>query len=555
MRSEPQFAAGTLPDARATEHRIPMRDGVRLATDVYLPPRAQWPLPAVLIRMPYDKTGRYCFLPEVGEHFAAHGFVCVIQDVRGKYRSEGERTAFANEANDGWDTVEWIIAQEWSNGAVGTWGDSYYGFTQWALASTGHPAHRAMVPRVTGHHFGNMRPGGGMPTRTLLDWVVDCWSQSELVVENGVDHDVRPAIDSVHPALHAGRAHLERFLAVAEAPEAAIEQLFPGGNPASHLRVAALHTGGWFDNLQFWQLEDWRDAQHSPAAPHQYLRMWSSDHEDYRWREPGTALGPDFGIGEDPLRAHVPQLLAEPISFFRHYLADTAGGGLPLERWDAPTIRYEHVRVGHRDAAEWPPRRVTALRLGLDGSARSQDGVLSDADAPRTAESVSWVHDPERPVPYLIASEWNQNCPGLPDEQHLHLRDDLAVFTGAPLGAPLDIVGSVNFTARITAPTARTHVIARLFDVAPDDSAHVILGNAIDAIADGSTAFELWLGDTAYRLPAGHRLRLVISTSLHGQYVVHPGTDADPWLATDLARAEQRLHLAGAELHLTQEPR
>lgn len=549
MRSEPKLAPGTRTDARATEHRVAMRDGVSLATDIYLPPRGQWPVPAILIRMPYDKTGRYTFLPEVGEYFAAHGFACVIQDVRGKYQSEGAREPFVHEADDGWDTVEWIIGQEWSSGVVGTWGDSYYGFTQWALASKHHPAHRAMVPRVTGHHFGDMRPGGGLPTRTLLDWVVDCWSAPELVVENGVDHDLRPAVAGVHPTLDAGRTYLQRYLAVAEDPGPAMAALFPGGNPASQLQVPALHTGGWFDNLQFWQLDDWRDAQRSPAAAHQYLRMWSNDHEDYLWREPGTPLGPDFGTSEDALRTHIAQLLAEPISFFRHYLIDTPDDGRLTKRWEAPTVRYEHVRVGPRDSAEWPPKRVVPREFALDA------GTLQDPDAVRETDSVSWTHDPSDPVPYLIDSEWSQNCAGLPDEGHLHTREDLAVFTGAELSAPLDIVGRVEFTARVSAPTSQTHIVARLFDVSPDGAAQVIVGNAVEASADGRTAFDLWLGDTAYRLPMAHRLRLVISTSLHGQYVVHPGTDEDPWVAIHLESAEQQLHLSDAALRFTQEPR
>lgn len=548
MRPEPEVATGVRTDARAEEHLVEMRDGARLASDLYLPPASHLPAPTVLIRMPYDKAGRYTFLPEVGEHFAAHGFACVIQDVRGKYRSEGERQPFVNEARDGWDTVEWIIAQEWSDGTVGTWGDSYYGFTQWALASTHHPAHRAMVPRVTGHHFGDLRPGGGMPTRTLFDWVVDCWSVPELIVGNGVDHRVRPALDGVHPSLIEGRTHHERFLELADQPESWMAELFPEGNPAARLRVPALHTGGWFDNLQFWQLEDWQSAQGSPAAAHQFLRMWSNDHEDYLWREPGTDLGPDFGESDDALRTHIPQLLAEPIAFFRHYLGTAAGGPGELTRWHAPTVRYEHVRVGRRDAAEWPPKRASSRAFALDR------GVLCAPGESRWAESVSWVHDPEDPVPYLIASEWNQNCPGLPDEQHLHERADLAVFTGPVLTDNLDLLGRVEFSARISAPTERTHVIVRLFDVSADGAAHMVLSNALDAVADGVTEFCLWLGDTAYRLPVGHRLRLVVSTSLHGQYPVHPGTDEDPWRAVQTARAEQRLHLVGAELRFAEEP-
>ena len=125
-----------------------MRDGVQLATDVYLPD-GPGPFPAVLVRLPYDKNGRYCWMPFMATHFVARGYAFVPQDVRGSFRSEGEPLAFVNEVADGYDTIEWIARQPWSNGDVGMWGDSYYGFTQWAAVASGHPALKAIVPRVT----------------------------------------------------------------------------------------------------------------------------------------------------------------------------------------------------------------------------------------------------------------------------------------------------------------------------------------------------------------------------------------------------------------------
>ncbi|MEI3865721.1 CocE/NonD family hydrolase [Microbacterium sp. CCNWLW134] len=524
----------SVADRRATrEERVRMRDGVRLATDVYLPAAGLGPVPTVLIRLPYDKTGRYTFIPQIAEHFAAHGFACVTQDVRGKYRSEGEREPFIREADDGCDTVDWIISQDWSNGAVGTWGDSYYGFTQWALASRHHPAHRAMVPRVTGHRFGDMRPGGGMPTFTLLDWVIDAWAVRELILTGGARHDTLPARSAAHPSLPDGQRLFERFVTVAEDPEAFVAGLFPDGNPAERLTIPALHTGGWFDNLQFWQLDDWHAAQRSPASEHQFLRMWTSDHEDYRWREADEPLVADFGEDADALAEHVPRLLSEAIPFLRHYLGDRH------DRWPAATVRYEHARVGVRDAAEWPPRRSEQKTFHLAA------GALTDS--PATGE-LSWAHEPADPVPFPIRSEWDQNRTGLPDEASLHAREDVAIFDSPPLDAPLDLVGGIDVSARISAGTERTHVIARLLDVHPGGRATMILANATDCVADGRQPFHVRLGDTAYRLPAGHRLRLALSSSLAGQYPVHPGTDESAWDATTHRPSRQTLHLEHATL-------
>jgi len=140
-------------DPRADARLVRMRDGVRLATDVYLPEPPGPRRPAILIRLPYDKSGRSTFMPAIAHYLTANGFAVVIQDVRGKFRSEGVAEPFVNEAADGHDALDWIVSQPWSNGIVGMSGDSYYGFTQWAAASTGHPALRAMVPRATGSRF------------------------------------------------------------------------------------------------------------------------------------------------------------------------------------------------------------------------------------------------------------------------------------------------------------------------------------------------------------------------------------------------------------------
>src|SRR4051812_24781529 len=150
------------PGPLAEEHMVAMRDGARLATDVYLPAGDVTPGPVVLIRLPYDKNGEYTFIPDIATYMVDRGYRVVTQDVRGKFRSEGESILWINEAYDGYDTIEWITHQPWSDGAVGMWGDSYYGFTQLAAASTAHPALRAIAPRVTGTRLGDLpvrRPG------------------------------------------------------------------------------------------------------------------------------------------------------------------------------------------------------------------------------------------------------------------------------------------------------------------------------------------------------------------------------------------------------------
>jgi predicted acyl esterase len=516
-----------------------MRDGVKLATDVYFPSSGAGGSGAILIRLPYDKVGRYTFIPQVAEYFAANGFVCITQDVRGKYGSEGSLTPFVCEANDGWDTVEWIVNQPWSNGRIGTWGDSYYGFTQWALASLHHPAHRAMVPRVTGHAFGDFRPGGGLASLTLMRWLVEAWSIPELITDGAVNFEAKPLINAVSEALPNGDRLFREYVALTQAENAWSQRVFPEGNPALDMQIPALHMGGWFDNLQFWQMDDWHSAQSSPAAEHQFLRMGTVDHEDYPWRDFDSPLESDFGQDTGALSRHIPKLLDETISFFRHYLNDYSS------RWPAATVTYEVVRGGTHASSQWPPTRTHIRSLFFS------PGALRFSTPEETETAVTWVHDPSNPVPLLIESEWDQNRRGLPDESALSAREDLASFDSEALGTELHLTGPMSFVGSIEANTTWSDVVVRVLDVDPLGRARLILGNATQALADGVSEFSVRLGDTAYRLPAGHKLRCVISSSLSGQHPVHPGTEDDPWTATEFSKSTQTLHLRNTRLMIS----
>jgi len=126
---------------------VTMRDGINLLTDVYLPQGAG-PFPVILCRVPYGTQTEYVFQPEVAKFFTAHGFAYISQNVRGRFGSEGDFTAYTvgQEIPDAYDTLDWIVEQQWSDGNVGVMGESYYGYTTLAAAASGHPAIKAISP-------------------------------------------------------------------------------------------------------------------------------------------------------------------------------------------------------------------------------------------------------------------------------------------------------------------------------------------------------------------------------------------------------------------------
>ncbi len=527
-------------DPGAVHHMVTMPDGTRLATDVYLPHSRDESFGTILIRVPYDKTGRYIFIPQVAHAFTARGYAVVAQDVRGKYRSEGVAQPFINEAEDGFATVDWIITQPWSNGAVGTWGDSYYGFTQWALASRKHPAHRAMVLRMTGPDFFTMRPGHGMPTMTLLGWLAEAWTTDRLMA-HATNPRAMPPIEMVNPELGNGRRLLEQFLRVADDPREYSRRVYPSGDPAAQLTIPALHISGWFDILAPWHLAAWARATRSPATAHQFLRMGTQDHEDIPWRAPGTPAGPDVSTDDDALLHHVERLVREPADFFDHYLRH--GVTAP---WREARVRYATIGTDiETETRSWPPPHTGRVVLHP-----TRTGTLSTADP--SSAVVSWRHDPADPVPFLIADEWGPNRIGLPDESRLLLRPDVISFTEPTALEARTILGPVTLNGSVNAVTTTTHFVARLYDKAPDGTCRLIVSNAVEVdLRSGWTDFELHLGDTAYHLPVGHRLVLALSSSLAGRYPVHPGTDEDPWTARHSAPCIQQFRLGNSRLSVT----
>lgn len=191
------------PVARAEQSMVRMRDGVRLATDVYLPP-----VPGrhgvVLIRGPYDKNSRYQGLADMAEVFNDRGLVLVAQDVRGKFRSEGVTHPYVSDVADAYDTLDWIIGQSWSNGSVGLVGVSYLGFTVWAGIASGHPAVKGAVPpqgtgvNMARHHLGS--PWRQDPAPLLgADDLLQIWADNDIRYLS-IDYTRAPLIDTFEEA-------------------------------------------------------------------------------------------------------------------------------------------------------------------------------------------------------------------------------------------------------------------------------------------------------------------------------------------------------------------
>ncbi|MBB2944328.1 hypothetical protein FB565_004057 [Actinoplanes lutulentus] len=526
----------------ATQHMVRMRDGVRLATDVYLPSPDAGPGPTILTRLPYDKCGEYTYMPRIAEYFTARGYRMVVQDVRGKFRSEGETLLFVNEAYDGYDTLDWVINQDWSDGEVGMWGDSYYGYTQWAAASTGHTALKAMVPRVTGTRLGELPipvpgqrvhdvemsvhrfyPLSMFHDRDMLEWEID-WTRRPLAAQ----------VEEFFTAVGSRSASYDLWF-----PYPVSLRRFPAGSPFDAPAVPVLMTIGWWDNCAPWQWSDHREIEGKPAwARNEYLLLEAIDHENNSHFSPGVP-------NSDP--SFLPRYLDPAIEFFDVFLRGSSAV-IPRVRWQLAGSGDSTLR----SCDSWPPVSAYPWELHLDGA----DAALGDAPGGSLGSSVSsgvvaWTHDAADPVPSPVVDAF-AILASLPDERLLAARSDVLVFTGSVVTSPVDLAGPVRLDAVAGSDGPEMDLFARLLDVAPDGSARLIARGQQTIIDPGSAfAVTLDLGHLGYRLAAGHALRLTIASSDAPEFVPAPGTGEHRWLADKTVPNQQRLDLGLTRLTLT----
>ena len=525
-----------VPDS-ATQHMVRMRDGVRLATDVYLPSDGT-PTEAVLVRLPYDKNSRYVFFTWVAEIFTRHGYAMVVQDVRGKFRSEGRTLGFVTEANDGYDTIDWITAQPWSNGIVGMFGDSYYGFTQWAAVSSGHRALRAIVPRVTSAElFGDPHSDGSVRDVEWLvhaDYVAHYWVDQHIYARD-LNWNLRPLAEVFEDHFRALGKRSASY--DASAPHRVPLPIYPDGHPFSARPIPVLHTVGWFDNLLIVAMRDYMTLSRTPGwAPLQYLSADSVDHENYHLGLAPIAEEDDHGVNDDAL-ARMLRLYTEPaLDFFDVFLKGSR------DATSIPRVSWHLGHDGYRESSSWPPPEASERSAYLSSLATAATGTGSLTwSEPRDQEAAEWVYDPEDLIPSSVPNSF-AFLHDYPDESATAARPDVLSFTSEAADRPLDLAGPVDLHVAVASTAPSTYVFAKLLDEAPDGSARMISrGQAHLTDVSGSRMARIEMGHAGYRLRPGHRLRLTIASSDFPEYMRHPGTDENPWLAVDTRPSTQRL--------------
>ncbi len=530
-------------DPRSDQVFARMRDGVRLATDVYLP-AGRGPFPAILTRLPYDKTGRDCFIPWVAAYVVEHGFAFVAQDTRGKGRSEGETFAFKHERKDGFDCLDWIVSQPWSDGTVGMWGESYFGFTQWAAAASGHPALCAIVPRNTTAQVSDDWLGRQGVRRLAfpMAWAADTWMDSSMygVISSDLDWRIDP-VDRILSSVHGDRrsASLDSWM-VRRFDDELLRELRVVAAAPSRLDIPALHIGGWFDIFQRGQLSDWVAARAAGRAT-QHLRLDATDHVHATWTERPEGLVDLHGISASEIEDFIPGYMDPSLAFFDSILRKRVDSSEPLVTWRA-------ARGDWRAAESWPLAGSRVLRLFLADGARALLDEEGGALAPKPEGSSSWVRwtdDLGDPVPSLLLDEL-QCLAAPPDDRTIEARPDVTTFTSEPFPEGIEIAGPAVARLVTSSSTEGSAVTAKLLEVSPDGDTRRLREGAARQTSEADGIVNIELGVLAHRLPPGYRIRLEVSGSAYPQFLPEAGTP-DPWRSRPSGLVQRELRIGGSD--------
>ncbi len=559
---------------------VPMRDGVRLATDIYRPGRDGQPveeqLPILLQRTPYSKEGRG--LVQSAEYFVRQGYVVALQDLRGRYNSEGSFSKYAYvTAPDGYDTIQWLGALPYADGQVGMWGTSYGAHTQADAAKTNPPSLRTVLLNFGGLHNGweiKVRNHGAFELGQQLGWAFD-------QVAAGSDDPVVLAMMEAEPvekwfAAMPLRKGLNPLSVAPEFESYVLEMLTHGDydeywrglgvNWTEHYEgtsdIPMLHVGGWYDTYGASTISNYAGLAKTKQSPIRLLVGPWTHGGNTRSSAGDVEFGPEAAITDFAREFH--------LSWFDHYLK-----GRPTEAGEWSPIRLFVMGTGDghkdpngrlyhggywREETEWPLPGTEFVKYYFHA-----DGSLNSASPLSNVMPTTYAFDPGDPVPTIGGSFSGALKRGAYDQRErefkslgggsengfygskppylpLKTRPDVVVFQTEPLEEDVEVVGPITVTLFAASTATDTDFTAKLIDVYPPsrDFPSGFDMNLTDGIIraryrSSPERQELMTPGKPYEFTIepfptgnvfkkGHRIRIDISSSNFPRFDVNPNT-------------------------------
>jgi uncharacterized protein len=538
---------------------LKLRDGVTLRADIYRP-QAEGRFPVLLQRTPYDKNNGTTF----GLKAAARGYVVIIQDVRGRYASEGEWYPFLHESDDGYETVEWAAALPYSNGKVGMFGGSYVGATQ-MLAAIAHPPHLAGIcPVVTAsnYHEGWTYQGGAFE-----QWFNESWTSS--LAQNTLDRQVSAETNATKGVGELPLASYPLFnfsefrtsdLTGSLAPyfldwlaHPSYDEYWKRWSIEDHypdITVPVLSIAAWYDIFQGGSIRNYMGlrarAGSEAARKGQHLLVTIGGHAGN-----GRKIG-DVDFGSAAAQYDENEIT---LSWY-DYLFQGAQNGFA-----GKAVRIFVMGANQwREEDDWPLTRARSTRYFLHSEGRANslrgNGALSTV-APAAEPSDHYEYDPANPAPTIggpLCCDGVHLEPGPRDQRPVEARDDVLVYSSAPFAQDVEVTGPVRVELYASSSAVDTDFSGKLVDVGPDGFAQNLTEGIIRAryrdspekpgwlLPGQAYKFSLDLWSTSNVFRKGHTLRLEISSSNFPRFDRNLNTGGDPKTAEKYVSASNVIY-------------
>ena len=573
---------------------MPMRDGIRLATDIYRP-KTDKPVPVIFSRTPYNFNSwgdgeRRTRTAQRALAAVKKGYAYVVQNERGRYYSEGEWDILGVPLTDGYDAFSWMKKQNWCNGKIGTYGCSSTAEWQMAVAALDHPSHAAMVPQGYGAGVGRVGDineqgnwyRGGAEQMLFFSWLY------------GVEHDkFKPRIPA--GATQEDLIRISRFYdlapenprvdmskALQHLPIQDILQNIGGKREIFDKMIVrkpndpAWYEGGLYhDNMDFgvpsFWFASWYDVSITPnialfnhvranasdpgIRDNQYLVIAPTLHCRYTRATENTIVG-ERSVGDARLN-YDEQIYA----WFDMWLKGEENGF----KENTPRVQYYTMGSNKWQQAEtWPPENteLVSYYLNSNGSANSLygDGKLSTTMA-RNDNPDSFTYDPMNPVPSYggnVCCTGNAIKGGSFDQQHMETRNDILVYTTDVLEEGVEVSGFIESTLYVSSDAKDTDFTIKLIDVHPDGSAYNLdetiqrvryrEGYDKEVFMEDGKIYELNLTPmaTSNYFKKGHRIRIEISSSNFPRFARNLNTGGNNYNESKSVIAQNKIHHSSA---------
>ncbi|MBN2008393.1 CocE/NonD family hydrolase [candidate division KSB1 bacterium] len=509
-----------IPSSQAsvkTTEYIVVEDTIKLATDVYLPD-GQGPFPCILGRSPYDKT----HFKNDAEMFVQKGYAVVCQDTRGKFASSGVFYAFRDDRLDGLATIQWIKKQPWHNGKICGWGGSYVGYTQWAVSD----ALDVLTPLITtANMYDALYPEGIFSLGLAFRW--------GLVVNSNKIHPIAPekmkasytilplsvADDSTGKSNHFTDDWLSHPY-----PDA----YWGAMNHRAPVSAPVFSAAGWYDIFLMAQIKDFEmlGTNRHPDS-HLVIGPWAHG-------KPATKI--DFGDQAD-LGKHIAPMIHR---FIDKFMQEDTIKVIQAPFQDKPYLLFIMQRNEWYASDQWPPRKTCFSHYYMGA-----DEQLT-AKLPKQSGRAEWTYDPADPFPSLGGTIIGNDVGTAWQNDNL-VRTDQVAFETLVMDSALILLGTIDATLYISTDAPSTDIVVCLQDVFPDSNILNIQEGGTTIYNDAASSQRLQKVDvsvwaTGYQIHAGHKFRVVVTSSWFPRYNRNLNTGEPIFSAKRMRAAHQCLY-------------